>query len=144
MTAPAMAPSRSDIHPAARSSWRKTLGRALFWLVILLIISPLLEKVPVEVNLPKAHAHEEKENSLSVTISPDGKIALNTDLVERKDLTASVRALLRLQGENVLIIVRSDENVSYGDLTDILKEIKDAGAKNIAVGTQLIQDKAGS
>ncbi|HMX95690.1 MAG TPA: hypothetical protein PKC50_10635, partial [Elusimicrobiota bacterium] len=61
-----------------------------------------------------------------------------------KDLTASVRALLRLQGENVLIIVRSDENVSYGDLTDILKEIKDAGAKNIAVGTQLIQDKAGS
>ncbi len=38
MSAPAMAPSRSDIHPAARSSWRKTLGRALFWLVILLII----------------------------------------------------------------------------------------------------------
>ncbi|MBL0350573.1 MAG: biopolymer transporter ExbD [Elusimicrobia bacterium] len=116
----------------------------LVLLVILLIISPLLEKVPVEVNLPKAHAHEEKENSLSVTISPDGKIALNTDLVERKDLTASVRALLRLQGENVLVIVRSDENVSYGDLTDVLKEIKDAGAKNIAVGTQLIQDKAGS
>jgi hypothetical protein len=33
---------------------------------------------------------------------------------------------------------------NFGDLTDILKEIKDAGAKNIAVGTQLIQDKAGS
>lgn len=116
----------------------------LVLLVVLLIISPLLEKVPVEVDLPKAHAREEKENSASVTIGTDGRVALNTDLVERKDLAAAVRALIKLQGKNLLIIVRSDEKVSYGELTEILKEIKDAGASNIAVGTQMIEPKAAS
>ncbi len=114
----------------------------LVLLVVLLIISPLLEKVPVEVTLPKAHAREEKENSVSVTVSPDGRIALDTLLLRREDLPRAIRASIQREGPNLLIIVRTDENVTYGDLTEILKVIKDAGAKNIAVGTELIKEAA--
>jgi biopolymer transport protein TolR len=112
----------------------------LVLLVVLLILSPLLEKTPVEVSLPQAHAREEKENSVSVTVSPQGELALNTDLIQRKDLDRAIRALIQQEGDTLLVIVRSDENVNYGSLTDIIKIIKDAGAKNIAVGTRLIQE----
>lgn len=112
----------------------------LVLLVVLLIISPVLEKIPVEVTLPPAHAREEKENSVSVTVNPSGRVALNTDLIDRKDLSRAIRALLKREGDSLLVIVRSDENVAYGDLTDVIKILKDAGAQNIAVGTRLLQE----
>lgn len=38
MSAPAVATPRGQAHPATRSNWRKVLGRALFWFVIIVII----------------------------------------------------------------------------------------------------------
>ena len=41
----------------------------LVLLVVLLIISPMLDKPPVEVALPRAETKEEKENNITVTVA---------------------------------------------------------------------------
>ncbi len=108
----------------------------LVLLVVLLIVSPMLDKPPVEVKLPVATTTEEKENNIAITIDPAGKIALNTDIVTREDLPRTLSMLIREQGEDVLVIIRSDTNVQYGQLTELLKVAKTAGAKKISLGTE--------
>jgi len=112
----------------------------LVLLVILLVVSPMLEKPPVEVKLPEAQTKSEKENNISVTVAPDGRLAVNTDLVERAKLGNVLRVLLLEQGTDTVVIIRADKEVLYGELTDLLKIVKDAGALRISLGT--IQTKA--
>ena len=109
----------------------------LVLLVILLVLSPLLDTPPVDVNLPVAQTQEEKDNNITVTVAPDGKMALNTELVNRKDLPKFLRVLIQEQGEDVIIIIRADKDVTYGALTALLKIAKTAGAKRISLGTEL-------
>lgn len=108
----------------------------LVLLVILLIISPMLDNPPVDVKLPIAKTTEEKENNIAITMDPSGKIALNTDLVTKEELPKYLKALINEQGEDVLVIIRSDKNVQYGQLTELLKLAKDGGAKKISLGTE--------
>lgn len=108
----------------------------LVLLVVLLIVSPMLDKPPVEVKLPIAKTTEEKENNIAITVDPSGKIAVNTDIVAKEDLPKTLSMLIREQGEDVLVIIRSDTNVQYGQLTELLKLAKTAGAKKISLGTE--------
>ena len=108
----------------------------LVLLVVLLIVSPMLDKPPVEVKLPIAKTTEEKENNIAITIDPSGKIALNTDIVTREELPKVLGTLIREQGDDVLVIIRSDKDVQYGQLTELLKLAKSAGAKKISLGTE--------
>ncbi len=100
----------------------------LVLLVILLIISPLLDKSPLDVAL---------------TLAPDGRMSVNDRMVEDKEQLGEylARVVARDQGYNVLVIIRSDESVSYGALTGLIKVITQAGFNNIAVGTEQITEK---
>jgi biopolymer transport protein ExbD len=108
----------------------------LVLLVILLVVSPMLEKPPIEVQLPKAQTKEEKENNISITLSPDGRLAVNADMVARGELPRFIKALLLEQGDDTVVIIRADRGVLYKDLTDLLKIAKEAGARRISLGTE--------
>ncbi len=108
----------------------------LVLLVVLLVVSPMLDKPPVDVQLPKAQTKEEKENNIAVTVAPDGRLAVNTDIVEKTDLPRVLKALLLEQGEDTVVVIRADKDVLYGDLTDLLKLAKEAGARRISLGTE--------
>lgn len=107
----------------------------LVLLVILLVVSPMLEKPPVEVKLPHAETKTEKENNISLTVAPDGRMAINTDMVEKDKLPNTLRVLLLEQGEDTVVVIRADKDVLYGELTDLLKVVKEAGARRISLGT---------
>ncbi len=109
----------------------------LVLLVILLILSPMMDKAPVEVKLPKAHvSKEDQENNISVTVDPDGNLAVNTTKVDMTSLGAEIRRQLRTRNPGVFVIIRADEKVKYGGLTDLLKIAKEAGAQYVALGTR--------
>lgn len=106
-------------------------------LVILLILSPMMDKAPVEVTLPKAHvSKEDVENNISITVDPEGRLAVNTTEVALSDLGAEINRQLRTHTADVFVIIRADENVTYGGLTDLIKIAKEAGARYVAVGTR--------
>jgi biopolymer transport protein ExbD len=113
----------------------------LVLLVILLIISPILDKPGIDVNLPKARTTEEKENNIAISLAPDGRIAVNSDVVPRKDLVKILRVLLLEQGEDVLVVIRADREVQYRALTELLKDVKSSGAKRISLGTDRVKEE---
>jgi biopolymer transport protein ExbD len=115
----------------------------LVLLVILLILSPMMDDAPVEVTLPKAHiSKEEQENNITITVDPAGNMAVNTTAVELTDLGAEIRRQLRTRDPNVVVVIRADERVKYGGLTDLMKIAKEAGAQSVALGTRDINEES--
>lgn len=114
----------------------------LVLLVILLILSPMMDQAPVEVTLPKAHVtKEDQENNISITVDPAGNLAVNTTPVDLAGLGAEIRRQLRTRDPNVVVIIRADEKVKYGGLTDLMKIAKEAGAVYVALGTRDINEE---
>ncbi|MBL0058055.1 MAG: biopolymer transporter ExbD [Elusimicrobia bacterium] len=112
----------------------------LVLLVILLVISPLMDRSPVEVTLPRAHVlKEDEENHISISVNPDGRLAVNSQELDLKDLERAVRNELKVRGSGVYVIIRADENVQYGRLNELIKIAKDAGATHVALGTREIE-----
>ena len=107
----------------------------LVLLIILMVTSPLLETADLPVKLPQAATIESKERNISVTYAPDGRVAINTEIVERDRLIPELATLLK-EDPDILVILRVDRSAPYVTLTDILAECKRAGARNISIGTE--------
>jgi biopolymer transport protein ExbD len=107
----------------------------LVLLIILMVTSPLLDTADLPVKLPQAATIESKERNISVTVSPDGRMAVNTDTVTSEQLVPVLRKLLRADPD-VMVILRVDREASYVTLTDLIAQCKRAGATNISIGTE--------
>lgn len=107
----------------------------LVLLIILMVTSPLLETADLPVKLPQASTIESKERNISVTYSPDGRIAINTDIVTKENFASELSKHLKEDPE-ILVILRVDKTAAYGTLTDIIAQCKAAGASNISIGTE--------
>lgn len=107
----------------------------LVLLIILMVTSPLLETADLPVKLPKASTIESKERNISVTISPDGRMAINTDEVEPGQFLSALGKLLS-KDPDIMVILRVDRGAAYSALTDLIAQCKKAGATNISIGTE--------
>lgn len=107
----------------------------LVLLIILMVTSPMLETADLPVKLPRASTIETKERNISVTLSPDGRYALNTDIVSEEALLPSLRKLLKVDPD-ILVILRIDREAPYSLLTDLIAKCKQAGARSISIGTE--------
>jgi biopolymer transport protein ExbD len=100
-----------------------------------MVTSPLLQTADLPVKLPQASTIESKERNISITFSPDGRIAINTDAVTQDDFIPALQKELK-KDPDILVILRVDKASNYGHLTDIIADCKRAGAKSISIGTE--------
>lgn len=107
----------------------------LVLLIILMVTSPLLETADLPVKLPQAATIESKDRNIAVTVAPDGRLAINTDLVEADNFIPAMRKLLA-EDPDILVILRIDKSAPYVSLTNLIAECKKAGASNISIGTE--------
>lgn len=107
----------------------------LVLLIILMVTSPMLETADLPVKLPQASTIESKERNIAITISPDGRIAINTDIVEEGQFISKLQEELR-KDPDILVILRVDKTAPYSSLTELISRCKKAGARHIAVGTE--------
>lgn len=108
----------------------------LVLLIILMVTSPILEQAQLPVNLPKAATIETKERNIAVTLSPDGRLAVNTDILDNPfQLAGRLRAKLQ-EDPDTIVILRVDREAPYGTLTDLWEKCKAAGARRISIGTE--------
>ena len=107
----------------------------LVLLIILMVTSPLLDTADLPVKLPQANTIESKERNISVTYAPDGRLAINTNIVEENSFIPILRTLLR-KDPDVLVILRIDKAAPYLSLTELIERCKKAGAKNVSIGTE--------
>jgi len=107
----------------------------LVLLIILMVTSPLLQTADLPVKLPKAMTIESKERNIAITMAPDGRIAINTDMVTQEEFVPVLTRILK-KDPNILIILRVDKGSPYATLTDLIAKCKQAGGRAISIGTE--------
>ena len=112
------------------------INLALVLVIVWIITAPILNIPNIPVNLPKAVTIEAKERNVTVSLSKDGRVAINTEVVEYKNLVPILRKILK-RDKNLLVIVRADKDIHHGEVEKVYDLLVGrVGAKRIAVATE--------
>ena len=111
---------------------------ALVLVTILLVTAPMISSSDLPVDLPKAHTRgAEDERNVSITRAANGDLAVDRERVTAATLRPTLHAVLsRMGNDNVLVVVRADTGVRYGEIRALLVEARAAGARRLAVATR--------
>jgi biopolymer transport protein TolR len=109
----------------------------LVLLIIFMVAAPLLV-VGVPVELPKTAANAlpgEQEEPLTVTVSADGRVAIQTTDVPREELVARLRAIAT-EREGARVFLRADGAVPYAEVMQVMGALNRGGFGNIGLVTE--------
>ena len=109
----------------------------LVLLIIMMIVAPLLQQ-GVALTLPLAQTSSEKpetQEDTVVAITADGRFHVNGKAVPNNDLRRTVEEALEQKKQRILI-VRADEDASYGDVMQAMDELRGAGLEDIGLITE--------
>jgi biopolymer transport protein TolR len=116
----------------------------LVLLIIFMVVTPMLQH-GVTVNLPKDLKNPEedqriiKDNSIVIAIPSDGEYYLGKDPVKKEQLKDKVEKMLALikKEEDKVVYIKSSVGVSYGDVVNVINEVRALGVDKIG----LVADK---
>jgi biopolymer transport protein ExbD len=105
----------------------------LVLLIIFMIAAPLAT-VDVSVDLPAANAEKtpRPDKPIFLTLKSDLSLALNNDTVPRDALTAALDGVTSGDKEQ-RVFLRADKTVPYGDLMDLMNELRSGGYLHVAL-----------
>jgi biopolymer transport protein TolR len=112
-----------------------------FLLIIFMITAPLLEYT-TDVTPPSMKSEEMKpdENTRVVSLNKTGQIFLDKKQVSEADLVNQLRAMKSAQpNKKFSIMLRADGAQKYEKVIDVMKAIKKADFKDIALVTEAEQ-----
>lgn len=109
-------------------------------LITFIITFPLIEQ-GIPVNLPEGDAEPlSVDTARTITIDEQGKVFLDDvsiDLVSLKLLMAEARR----HDPSVVVMVRADESVRYGEVVRVLRVLHEAKISKMALVTRGAEDK---
>jgi biopolymer transport protein TolR len=119
----------------------------LVLLIIFMVITPMLQRgVSVDmarVNSPTPMPDADKEDSLLVAIMRDGQIYFGTDRVKADELTAKVKDRLANKVDK-RVFIKSDARAKYGNVVDVVDNVRSAGVDDVGLLTEQKQTGAAS
>lgn len=108
----------------------------LVLLIIFMVATPLMTP-GIDVNLPESDASalpSVSEEPLTVTISADGRVAIQGREVARADLVVRLSAIVE-QRESAQIYLRADGANSWAEVADVMGVLNGAGFTDIGLVT---------
>lgn len=110
----------------------------IFSILAFFIISTLYltrsEGLPV--NLPSAAtAKAQPSTQITVTIEPDGDLALNRNPIELEALEEAVRTLV-VPNSEALVIVNADEKVDHGRVVSVMDRLRQVEGAKLAIAAR--------
>jgi biopolymer transport protein ExbD len=115
----------------------------LVLLIIFMVITPMLQKgVSVDMakaNNPSPMTEADKEDSILIAVSRDGKYYLNQDRVNVDDLTDKVNVALSDRLDK-MVFVKGDYRAKYGDVVKVVDNLRAAGVDKIGLLTEKIDE----
>ena len=109
----------------------------LVLLIIMMIIAPMLQK-GVDVKLPTASNTVDKpetQDQTVVAVTADGRFHLNSKEIADDDLAPKVTEVLENKKERI-ILIKADEDASYGRVMAAMDALRKAQIENIALITE--------
>ncbi|MGP0091400.1 MAG: TonB system transport protein ExbD [Xanthobacteraceae bacterium] len=114
----------------------------LVLLIIFMIAAPLAT-VDVAVDLPSSNTQRQPrpDKPLFLTVKSDLTLAVGDDPIARADLSAALSQATSGDKEQ-RVFLRADKTVAYGDLMQVMNELRAAGYLKVAlVGLETIQQR---
>lgn len=108
----------------------------LVLLIIFMVAAPLMT-VGVPLELPKTAAQAlptEQEEPLTISLAPDGTLAIQSTPVTDADLIPRLQAIMTERKGNKLFI-RADSGVSYGRVAQVMGALQAAGFTSLGLVT---------
>ncbi|MBD2096271.1 biopolymer transporter ExbD [Trichocoleus sp. FACHB-591] len=88
------------------------------------------------VNLPKAAtAQAQSSTRITITIDPQGQIALNRQAIPLDALEVGVRNLIP-SGQESIVVLNADENVRHGQVVQVMDSLRRVPGARLAIATQ--------
>lgn len=130
--------SQSEAEPVTEVNIIPVIDISLVLLVILFVTAPLLSYPSLPVALPKSKAPASDEDSLAVTLTKDGTLAVRASNVDWFTLGPSLRSEL-VKKPDAVVVLRVDKTVPYRQVQKLIVAAKEAGARSVAVGTDPLE-----
>ena len=116
----------------------------LVLLIIFMVVTPMLQKGQ-QVELAKTRnpvdmKEADRDDSVIIAITRDGKFYLGQDKVNPDDLGAKVNDLLAAKLEKK-VFVKSDSRAKYGDVVQVVDNIRQAGVDQVGLLTERLDDQ---
>ena len=108
----------------------------LVLVIIFMVTAPLLTQPNLPVELPKARTAEGKDtDNITITITKDGKWALNADEMTRAQLEAALPGKVAASRDKY-VIIRTDRSTRYAYALEALQLARRAGGRDYAIATE--------
>jgi len=111
----------------------------LVLLIIFMVITPMLQKgVSVDLartNNPVQMPDADKEDSLLVAVTRDGKIFFGTDQITPDQLTAKVKDRLANKVDKK-VFIKADARTRYGNVVEVVDNVRAAGVDTLGLLTE--------
>jgi biopolymer transport protein ExbD/biopolymer transport protein TolR len=116
----------------------------LVLLIIFMVVTPMLQKgVAVELaktKNPVDMKEADRDDAILVAITRDGKFYLGQDKVSPDDLATKINNLLANKLDKT-VFVRSDLRAKYGDVVQVVDNIRNAGVDKVGLLTERLDDQ---
>ena len=116
----------------------------LVLLIIFMVVTPFLQQgitvaLPKNMNNPDVDPNIIKESSIVISIPNDGEYYLGKNKVAKEQLTEKVDSMLKnvKKDEDRIVYIKSGVGVSYGDVVNVINEVRKLGVDKIG----LVADK---
>ncbi|MBI1979547.1 MAG: biopolymer transporter ExbD [Elusimicrobia bacterium] len=108
----------------------------LVLVIIFMVTAPLFELPSLKVNLPQTHTKEgEERENVTVTITSDGTMAVNEQIVSASDLEQVLKNKIQSSGEKH-VIIKADKESLHENLLLVMRLAKGSGSKTIDIATE--------
>ncbi|WP_171100417.1 protein TolR [Ruegeria sp. HKCCD7255] len=127
---------RGRSQPMAEINVTPFVDVMLVLLIIFMVAAPLLT-VGVPVELPRTAAGAlpgDDEEPLTVTITADGRVQIQTTDVAREDLIGRLRAIAAERSSN-RVFLRADGSIPYAQVMQIMGALNAGGFSNVGLVT---------
>jgi biopolymer transport protein TolR len=123
----------ANYRPMAEINITPMVDVMLVLLIIFMVAAPLMVAgVPVE--LPKTTAPRvgQSKKPMVVTLTPDGRMQIRDEFVDRGALVPRLRDIRAAEGDAV-VYVRGDTKSAYGDVMDVLTLVGESGYARVSL-----------
>ena len=130
---------RSGFEPNTQMNITALVDVTLVTLIIYILISPALEH-GIDVQLPEATpSRMVSAEPAVVSMSKKGLLFFNNVLVSREQLKDKLSATAGTDPE-ASVVIRADAGIPYGDIIQLLDQIRNVGLVNIGLVTRNKRD----
>jgi biopolymer transport protein ExbD len=110
----------------------------IFFLLVFFMISTLSMTVNrgLPVNLPTAAtSQKDLRENLNLTMTQDGELFLNRELITLQDLSPRVKEALAAEPE-LMVIINADGEVRHSAVVHVMDELRESGVSRLAIAVK--------